>query len=115
MAKMMAKTMILQKGERDYINGVVQAIMDCDVSNEHWLLDYDGVLEYTACKAIDAALEAQINSGKIKARCYFGEFLIRNFHYKAGGTDDLSRQWAKKAVKAVILHGKKTALATYGR
>ncbi|MGM7681779.1 hypothetical protein ACSVDA_06440 [Cytobacillus sp. Hm23] len=41
--------------------------------------------------------------------------MIVDFHFKAGGTDDLARQWAKNAVKDVIEHGKKTANVVYGR
>ncbi|WP_040207198.1 hypothetical protein [Neobacillus jeddahensis] len=111
----MSKRRIVQQGEQDFINGVVKAIMKCDVSNEHYLLDYNGVLKYRACKVIDPKLEKQIDSGEVKARCIFEKSLIRNFHYKAGGADDLAKQWAIRSVKKVILHGKKTSVAVYGR
>ncbi|WP_067730938.1 hypothetical protein [Oceanobacillus damuensis] len=105
----------IQKGERDFINSVVKAIIKKDISKKHYLLDDKGIMRYKSFVIDDKSsnMEFKYEDGTpVKVVCIFGEELIKDFHIKAGN-DDLAIPWAKRAVKSVIGHGKKVAKTVY--
>ncbi|WP_028391983.1 hypothetical protein [Bacillus cihuensis] len=101
----------IQKGEKEFVNGVTRAVMECDVSNKHYLLNASGVLTYIVSSR-NPRVRLQVNS-ETKVLCVFSKGLIRDFHEKAGGTDDLAKQWIKRAVRDVIAHGKDVPRIVY--
>ncbi|MFJ7974874.1 hypothetical protein ACIQZI_04070 [Peribacillus sp. NPDC096379] len=94
----------IQEGEKEFVNGVTRVVMECDVSNNHYLLNDAGVLTYIVSSR-KPRVGLQINS-ETKVLCVFSKGLIRDFHDKARGTDDLAKQWIKRAVRDIIDHGK---------
>lgn len=101
----------IQEGEKEFINGVTRVVMECDVSNNHYLLNDAGVLTYIVSSR-KPRVGLQIN-GETKVLCVFSKGLIRDFHDKARGTDDLAKQWIKRAVRDVIDHGKDVPRIVY--
>ncbi|KMY51007.1 hypothetical protein [Peribacillus loiseleuriae] len=101
----------VQSGEKEFVNGVTRAIMECDVSNNHYLLNNAGVLMYIVSSR-NQRVGLQVNS-KTKVLCVFSKGLIEDFHDKARGTDDLAKQWIKRAIRDVIDHGKDVPRIVY--
>jgi len=100
-----------QKGEHEFIENVVKAIIANDSSRKHYLLDDKGIMLYKSVEwsEMDSDIEFRYeNGGLVKVFCVFGKELIENFHHKAG-KDDLSVPWARRSVKKVIKHGKMIA------
>ncbi|MCM3160976.1 hypothetical protein [Metabacillus litoralis] len=103
----------IQKGEQEFINGVVKAVLKKDVSKQHILIDHSNVLKYITYPKDHKFDDIVDNYGRpAKMLCVFSERLITDFHYKAGN-DDLARPWARKAIKSVIEHGKKVSKDYY--
>src|SRR5690606_20629892 len=105
----------LQKGEAEFINNVVKAVVSKDVSKVHYLVDDNGLMRYVSF-VVDQAnpiVDLKYENGKsAKVVCVFSEELIEDAHFKAGN-DDLTKPWITKAVKSVIAHGKQVAEEVY--
>jgi hypothetical protein len=109
----MKKNEFIQKGEQDFIDAVVQAILKNDASKQHYLIEDRGIIHYVAFPIEERVGDIVRSDGtSVKALCIFGKELIKDFHLKAGN-DDLSKPWARKAVKYVISIGKKKAEEVY--
>lgn len=107
------KKNFIQKGEQDFINGVVKAVLKNDTSSQHILVDHDNVIRYlTFPKDFKFHDIVDDYDRPAKILCIFSEKLITDFHHKAGN-DDFSKGWAKRAVKSVIEHGKKVSKNFY--
>ena len=107
------RTDTLQKGEHDFIENVVKAIVSNDLSKKHYLLNDRGMMKYESVKIDDQDEDVDVefryeNGEPVKIVCVFGKELIKDFHYKAG-SDDLAAPWARRSVKLVIEHGKTVA------
>ncbi|MEC1759873.1 hypothetical protein [Schinkia azotoformans] len=105
----------IQKGERDFIDAVVKAVLKNDVSKEHYLVDAKGLMRYASFEVDPLQPIADIkyeNGEPAKVVCVFSKELIEDFHFKAGN-DDLTKPWIRKGVQFVIEHGKKTAERVY--
>lgn len=97
-----------QKGEHEFIENVVKAIIANDSSRKHYLFEDRGVMIYKSVEVndTDSDIEFRYEDGElVKVVCIFGKELIEDFHNKSG-SDDLSVPWARRSVKKVIKHGK---------
>ena len=105
----------LQNGEGNFINNVVKAVVNKDVSKVHYLVDDNGLMRYFSYE-VDKAnpiIDLKYENGEhAKVVCVFSRELIEDMHYKAGN-DDLTVPWIKRAVKSVIAHGKQVAEVVY--
>ncbi|MBZ5752442.1 hypothetical protein [Metabacillus rhizolycopersici] len=100
-------------GEEEFINGVVKAILINDTSKLHILVNNNGFIKYITYPNNHHFDDIVDNYGRpVKMLCVVSEKLITDFHYKAGN-DDLSKGWAKRAVKSVIDHGKEVSKSYY--
>lgn len=105
----------IQNGENEFINHVVNAVINKDVSEVHYLVDDCGIMRYFSFKADPAKpiVDLRYKNGKFaKVVCVIGQDLIENLHDKAGN-DDLTKPWIKKAVTSIIAHGKQVAEEVY--
>jgi hypothetical protein len=107
------KNTFTPKGEKEFVNGVVKAVLENDISKLHLLLDNNGVITYTTYPKNFKFDDIVDGYGRpVKILCVISEKLITDFHYKTGN-DDLSKGWAKRAVKSVIDHGKEVSKSYY--
>lgn len=109
----MKKKSFVQKGENDFIVGVVKAVLKRDITKQHILIDDSGLLKYLVFP-VEQYIDdiASPDGSRVKILCVFSKELIEDFNEKALN-DDLSKVWAKKAVKYVIAKGKETAEEIY--
>ena len=104
---------IIPKGEQEFISEVVKAVLENDTSKQHILGDNNGVITYITYPKNHKFDDIVDGYGRpIKILCVFSEKLITDFHYKASN-DDLSKGWAKRAIKSVIAHGKEVSKNYY--